>query len=229
MWLVMLGLLLLSAMRAESAPAPPAPCADWETRFQAPLTHTTVPEALHRILAVHQGRGFTSGFTETKHMRLLRRPLRATGQLIFLPRQGLYRQLHSPFEQELFITDRAIYQRQASGAAEILSLAKLPAAKAFVEAFLAVFSGSWEMLHTHFQVYFATRGAEWQLGLKPVHAVMAKLISCLVLDGEQERLAALHVQETNGDITSDRFLDGRILPESEWAAYRHRFDWLPIE
>jgi len=229
MWLVMLGLLLISAMRAESAPAPPAPCADWEARFQEPLTRTMVPEELHRILAAHQGRGFISGFAETKHMRLLRRPLRATGQLIFIPRQGLYRQLQSPFEQELFITDQAIYQRHASGAAETLSLAKLPAAKAFVEAFLAVFSGSWETLQTHFQVYFATRGAGWQLGLKPVPSVMAKLIACLVLDGEQERLAALHVQETNGDITSDRFVDGRILPESQWAAYRHRFDWLPIE
>ena len=229
MWLVMLGLWLISAIGAESASAPPAPCADWESRFQEPLTRATVPEVLNRILVVHQGHGFTSRFTETKHIGLLRRPLRATGQLIFIPQEGLYRQLQSPFEQELFITDNAIYQRRANGAAETLSLSKLPAAKAFVEAFLAVFSGSWDTLHAHFHVYFTTRGAEWQLGLKPAHPVMAKLIACLVLDGEQERLAALHVQETNGDITSDRFLDARILPKSEWAAYRDRFDWLPIQ
>jgi hypothetical protein len=229
MWLVMLGLLLISAMGAESAPVPPAPCADWENRFQEPLTQTSVPEALNRILAVHRGRGFTSRFEETKYMKLLRRPLRATGQLIFIPGRGLYRQLQSPFEQELLITDRTIYQRQASGATETLSLATLPAAKAFVEAFLAVFSGSWDTLHQHFHVYFARREAGWQLGLQPLHNTMAKLISCLVLDGEQERLAALHVQETNGDVTSDQFLEAQILPESQWAAYRDRFDWPSIK
>ncbi len=229
MWLVMLVLLFTSAMAAESATAPPAPCADWDDRFQQPLTRTTVPEALRRILAVHQGHGFTSRFAEVKHIALLRRPLRSTGLLIFIPRQGLYRQLKSPFQQELLITDSAIYQRHASGATEALTLAKLPAAKAFVEAFLAVFSGSWDTLHTHFHVYFSAYGAEWQLGLKPAHTVMAKLIACLVLDGEREQLVALHVQETNGDITSDRFLDARILAESQWAAYRDRFDWSPIE
>jgi hypothetical protein len=229
MWLVMLGLLLISAMGAESAPDRPAPCADWETRFQEPLTRIAVPEALNRILAGHRGRGFTSRFAETKYIKLLRRPLRATGQLVFIPRQGLYRQLQNPFQQELFMTDSVIYQRQADAAVETLSLARLPVAKAFVEAFLAVFSGSWETLKAHFHIYFVRRGTGWQLGLKPVHATMAKLIACLVVDGEQERLVALQVQETNGDVTSDRFLEARILPESQWPAYRDRFDWVPVE
>ena len=229
MWLVILGMLLTSAMAAASAAAPPAPCADWANQFQQPLTRTMVPEALRRVLAVHQDQGFTSRFAETKHIGLLRRPLRSTGQLVFIPRQGLYRQLNSPFQQEMLITDRAIYQRYADGATETMTLTKLPAAKAFVEAFLAVFSGSWDTLHAHFYVYFSARESGWQLGLKPTHPVMAKVVSCLVLDGEQERLVALHVQETNGDITSDQFLDGRILPESQWAAYRDRFHWPPIE
>jgi hypothetical protein len=229
MWLVMLGLMLTLAMAAASAAAPPAPCADWDNRFQQSLTRATVPEALRRILAVHQDHGFTSHFAEAKHIGLLRHPLRSTGQLVFIPRQGLYRQLNSPFQQEMLITDRAIYQRYASGATETMALAKLPAAKAFVEAFLAVFSGSWDTLHTHFHVYFSAHESGWQLGLKPAHPVMAKVISCLVLDGAQERLLALHVQESNGDVTSDRFSDARILPESQWAAYRDRFHWLPIE
>src|SRR5688572_3848939 len=102
MWFVMLMLWLISAIGVESAPAPSAPCADWESRFQESLTRATVPEVLNRVLAVHQGHGFATRFTETKHIGLLRRPLRATGQLIFIPPQGLYRQLQSPFEQELF-------------------------------------------------------------------------------------------------------------------------------
>ena len=225
MWFVALGFLLIAASGAASTSS--EPCADWRARFQTPLTRSTVPEALERILAAHQGRGFMTRFDETKHIKLLRRPLRASGQLLFIPGQGLYRQLQSPFAQELLITDRAIYQRQANDAVETLSLAKLPAAKAFVDAFLAVFAGSWETLRAHFHVYFARRDAGWQLGLKPAHDAMAKVIACLVLDGEEERLVALHAQEANGDVTTDRFLEARLLPESEWAAYRDRFDWRP--
>ena len=225
MWFVALCLLLMAASGAASTL--PEPCADWQSRFQTPLSRSTVPEALDRILAAHQGQGFAARFDETKHIKLLRRPLRASGQLVFIPGQGLYRQLQSPFAQELLITDRAIYQRQADAAVEAVSLDKIPAAKAFVDAFLAVFSSSWETLRVHFHVYFARREAGWQLGLKPAHGAMAKVIACLVLDGEDERLVALHAQEANGDVTSDRFLDARLLPESEWAAHRDRFDWRP--
>ena len=155
----------------------------------------------------------------------LRHPLQSSGQLIFLPTRGLYRQLQKPFMQELLITHDAIHQRNADDGTTALALDKLPAAQVFVGAFLALFAGSWDALHTHFEVYFTQDQQQWQLGLKPINEAMARLISCLVLEGEQERLVALWVQETNGDVTYDRFLDPRLVPETQWADYQAQFDW----
>ena len=113
---------------------------------------------------------------------MLQRPLRSSGELIFLPHQGLYRKLKTPFEQELLITTTAVQQRDNSGRVETLALEKFPIAKALVEGFLTVFSGSWESLHTHFQVYFSSESHHWKLGLTPRQTVMAQMISCILLE-----------------------------------------------
>lgn len=225
MWFVLLCLLTASVAAAEESTLATLPCADWNTRFPQRLTATTTPETLTHVLALHQGLGFATTFTEEKRITVLRRPLTSSGQLIFIPTRGLYRQLHKPFAQELLITPDAIHQRNAAGATQVLALDTLPVAQVFVGAFLALFAGSWDALHAHFEVYFSQDQQQWHLGLKPTNEAMARVISCLVLDGEQERLAALWVQETNGDVTYDHFLDPRLLSETQWAEYHAQFDW----
>ncbi len=225
MWFVMFWLLTASVAAAAQPPIVSTPCAEWNTRFPQRLTQAMAPETLVHLLASHKGLGFATPFTEEKRITVLRQPLTSSGQLIFLPTQGLYRQLQKPFTQELLITAKAIRQRNASGGTTVLDLDKLPVAQAFVGAFLALFAGSWDALHTHFEVYFMQDKQQWQLGLKPINAAMAQLISCLVLEGEQERLVALWVQETNGDVTHDQFLDPRLVPETHWVDYQAQFDW----
>jgi hypothetical protein len=226
MWLVMFWLLTASsAIAAAPSPTVSMPCADWHTRFPQRITQTTAPETLARLLASHKGLAFTTPFTEEKRITVLRHPLQSSGQLIFLPTQGLYRQLQKPFMQELLITPDAIHQRNANDSVTVVTLEKLPVAQAFVGAFLALFAGSWDALHKHFEVYFTQDQQRWQLGLKPSNEAMSRLISCLVLEGEQTRLVALWVQETNGDVTHDRFLDPQLVPQSRWADYQARFDW----
>ena len=206
---------------------PEAPCARWSMLFQQSMIPATIPEELARILAHHKDKGLFATFEEEKKVAILNRPLRSSGELIFFPGKGLYRKLQTPFAQEVLITPEAIHQRDQSGRVEKLALEKLPAAKAFVEAFLAVFSGSWAALHSHFQMYFSSDSHRWQLGLTPKHNVMNKLISCIVLEGEKEYLVTLSVQETNGDLTSDQFREPRILTDEQWADYRPYFEWAP--
>jgi len=146
MWFVMFWLLAASFTASVVAAAQPTmesmPCADWTTRFQQRLTPTTAPETLVHLLASHKGLGFATPFAEEKRITVLRQPLMSTGQLIFLPTQGLYRQVQKPFTQELLITSEAIRQRSPYGGTKVLDLDKLPVARAFVGAFLALFAGS---------------------------------------------------------------------------------------
>ncbi len=211
-----------------SSAAPPPPetlCTHWGLLFQQRLSPTQMPPALQRLLAYHQDRGFVTTFDEEKTVTLLKRPLRSSGELVFLPNQGLYRKLKTPFQQELLLTPAAMHQRDQRGNVETLSLDTLPVAKAFVDAFLSLFSGSWQTLQHHFQVYFRSENQRWQLGLKPKHRAMHSLIACIVLEGKDEHLATLRVQETNGDFTADRFSASRILTSAQWADYQPYFDW----
>jgi hypothetical protein len=164
-------------------------------------------------------------FEEEKTIFMLQRPLRSTGQLIFVPQKGLYRHLVTPFQQELLITTTAVYQRDDQGKVEIMALEKLPFAKVLVEGFLTVFSGSWESLYHHFQVYFFSADPHWKLGLRPKHSMVSQLISCLILAGENHQVLNLWVHETNGDLTHDRFIESQILPPDHWDDYRLQFDW----
>ena len=134
MWFMLLWLLTTAVAAAEQPPMTKMPCADWDTRFQQRLTQATVPETLTHLLASHKGLGFATTFTEEKRITVLRQPLTSAGQLIFLPTHGLYRQLHTPFVQELLITPDTIHQRNASDSTTALALDKLPGAKAFVGA-----------------------------------------------------------------------------------------------
>ncbi|MGE3538575.1 MAG: outer membrane lipoprotein carrier protein LolA [Candidatus Tectimicrobiota bacterium] len=201
------------------------PCPPWEAGSQTPLTPTTLPQALDKILAHHRGQGWLAQFVEEKHVRALQRPLRSSGTFIFLPPHGLYRHLKTPFEQELLVTITALYQRDHRNSVETTVLEKSPVAQALVEGFLALFSGSWASLQSHFRGSFTTDNARWTLGLTPVHAVMAQLISCLLLEGEQEQVSRLLVRETNGDVTRTQFVHAQLLPAAQWGDYQHYFTW----
>lgn len=225
-WLMLLGLLTATVVVAEKPSGATLPCADWDQRFPQPLTHATAPDALVRILAAHKGLGFSTTFSEEKRMTVLRKPLTSSGHLVFIPTRGLYRHLQHPFVQEILITPEAIHQRQAGARVTTLPLETLPGAKAFVGAFLALFSGSWDALLTHFAVSFAQDKSSWQLGLQPTNSAMEKMITCLVLEGTQTQLSALWMQERNGDVTYDRFLDAQLVPETQWPAYQSQFDWV---
>lgn len=201
------------------------PCANWAERFPTSLTDDSIPPGLYRLLRAHQKQGFTAAFVEEKRVTLLKRPLRSAGQLIFIPPYGLSRQLKTPFKQELIVTPTALHLRSEAGGHQILVLDQLPVAKAFVDAFLATFSGSWVTLKTHFEVFFMSNLEHWELGLKPIQPLMAKQIACLVLEGQNEQLMQLAIQETNGDSTVDRFYHSQLLPESTWLAYQPQFEW----
>ena len=201
-------------------------CAErWKNLFQQPLSSTEMPKIVDNVLKSHQGQGLAAHFTEEKRVTLLKHPLRSTGELVFLPNTGLYRQVKTPFEQEIVITPDAIHQRDESGRTETLTLAALPAAQAFVKAFLSVFSGTLEALHSHFRVYVSAEPQQWQLGFKPKQNSMHHVIACIVLEGSSDHVTAFWVQETNGDVTSDQLTASRRLAPDQWTAYRAYFAW----
>ncbi len=216
---------MLSTFSSAHLGAGELPCPPWHNFAPEAILPPEIPARLTQILLYHKGYGLLANFAEEKKVLILQRPLRSTGQVIYLPQKGLYRQLVTPFQQELLITTTAVHQRDYQGRIETMALAKLPYAKALVEGLLTVFSGAWESIHSYFQVYFFSADPQWRLGLLPKHTMMSQIISCIILEGEKQQVLSLWVHETNGDITHDRFTDSQILTREQWGDYQSHFEW----
>jgi Outer membrane lipoprotein carrier protein LolA-like len=225
MWRFALWLLLPYTFAPGHLSASEISCLPWESWSQDQITPTRMPAELERILRHHKGNGLFAKFAEEKKVSILQQPLRSSGELIFLPHKGLYRKLITPFQQEWLMTMTAVQQRDRQGRIETMALVHLPLAKALVEGFLTVFSGSWEAIHAQFHVYFASDTQQWRLGLTPKHTMLSKIISCMILEGQQEQVQSLTVRETDGDITRDQFIESQILPPEQWGDYQWHFEW----
>ena len=227
-YLMALCLNLLPGL-ADSAPAENSTAEitnQFASLFQEQFRCASLPELLQPLLKRQQGLGFEVAFKEEKRIQLLKRPLRSTGELVFLPDKGLYRKLTQPFQQELIVNRDFILQRDDDGKITRMATDKQPAARAFIENFLALFSGSWPALTERFEVNFAATSKGWQLGLRPKHPIMAKIISAIVIEGQGEQLDRLWVIEANGDLTVDDYLQPRFLTAEEARERLPLFQWL---
>jgi hypothetical protein len=225
MWRFAVWLLFLHIFCSTPVSATEASCPPWGTTSEADITGTVIPQDLKHILEHHKGKGLVAKFEEEKKIRILQRPLRSSGELIYLPDKGLYRRLTAPFKQELLITRTHLQQRDHHGRIEILTLDQLPLAKAIVDGLLMVFSGSLEAAQANFEGYFSSVNHHWKLGLKPRHSTMAQIISCLLIEGENEHALRLLIHEANGDLTVDQFIESQILTPEQWKDYRLQFEW----
>lgn len=197
----------------------------WSSLFDDSRKISRAEGASDMLEAFTGDRGLETRFEEVKQIAVLTRPLHSTGRLIYLPGRGLSREMLTPFREELVITPKAIHRRDARGNTEEIPLESRPVAQAFVQSFLALFSGSVKELEAHFKLYFEGAEDGWKLGLVPRNAPMAGLIRRMVLTGQGSRLNDLWVLEDNGDVTHDRFESPQMIPPGEYGRYASHFTW----
>jgi len=184
-------------------------------------------DILARLLGAHSEFGWSASFAEEKHLQVLKRPIRSSGQLVFIPLYGLYRRLQTPFVQEFLLTRSTVSHRTEGGVIESFPTAASPVVSVFVEAFIVLFTGSWESFRSKFDIYLGNDIAPSQIILVPRDEVLAQTLSCLLLKVDNQQLVAISVIETSGDVTHNHFHEIQIIPPDQWPSYRATFDWAP--
>ncbi len=165
-------------------------------------------------------------FAEEKKIKVLKRPLRSSGQIVFSGKLGLYRALKDPFVQELLVTPQGIAQRDDAGKIDKVDVEKQPLAKGFIDAFLLVFSGDDKALGADFELYFDGDESAWTMGFVPKKKPLSTFIASMVVTGKRGVFDTLLVNEVNGDKTSTKFTnvvtDKELLPEEQqrWFGWR---------
>jgi len=184
-----------------------------------PAAFTAVNKLLREAKCVR------ADFVEEKKIKVLKRPLRSSGQIVFSGKLGLYRALKDPFVQELLVTPRGLAQRDDAGKIEKIEVEKQPLAKGFIDAFLLVFSGDDRALAADFGLYFEGDESAWTMGFVPKKQPLDKFIAHMVVTGKRGVFETLLVSEVNGDKTTTKF--SSVVTDKELTAEEQQrwFGW----
>ncbi|MEL4425768.1 outer membrane lipoprotein carrier protein LolA [Shewanella indica] len=162
-------------------------------------------------------------FKQVRWLRVLKQPLRSSGEFLFQRELGMLWQQQTPFGNLLLLKQGELIQQDSQGK---LSVTKADAGPAAVAEMLprmmqSLLSGDIQALSQGFELYLLNdQAGHWQLGLKAKEQTMAALLPQMVLEGNQD-LESLTLLAKNGDISQIFFseLDKSPLNDSERARF----------
>ncbi|MBO2676895.1 outer membrane lipoprotein carrier protein LolA [Shewanella algae] len=162
-------------------------------------------------------------FEQVRWLRVLKQPLRSSGEFLFQRELGMLWQQQTPFGNLLLLKQGELIQQDSQGK---LSVTKADAGPPAVAEMLprmmqSLLSGDIQALSQGFELYLLNgQAGHWQLGLKAKEQTMATLLPQMVLEGSQD-LESLTLLAKNGDISQIFFseLDKSPLNDSERARF----------
>lgn len=162
-------------------------------------------------------------FEQVRWLRVLKQPLRSSGEFLYQRELGMLWQQQTPFGNLLLLKQGELIQQDSQGK---LSVTKADAGPAAVAEMLprmmqSLLSGDIQALSQGFELYLLNgQAGHWQLGLKAKEQTMAALLPQMVLEGSQD-LESLTLLAKNGDISQIFFseLDKSPLNDSERARF----------
>jgi len=182
--------------------------------FLLPLNYSYADDALAEITARLVKTPITQGnFQQEKRLKILRKPLLSTGSFTYHQSNGVIWKTLTPIPSLLLVNDTRLLTGQGEQA--------VPAA--FGKVFKAMLGGDLKVLSEGFDISGTNQKATWQLQLKPKDELLKKIISSLLLSGDNE-LRHLELQETGGNLTHITFVNithpDHLSPEQQ-ADFEH--------
>lgn len=140
------------------------------------------------------------GFVETKSLSVLSQPIKQEGILEFRPPNTLAKHVAKPVEEHYMIENTIVTVSKPGESASLqLKLSDYPALEAFAEGLRAPLSGNLETLRRYWKPSLGGSWRHWLLALVPVQPELASLIRSVRLEGENDHLIRMTLEETNGD------------------------------
>jgi hypothetical protein len=162
------------------------------------------PELAAILARMAKARGVETAFSERKEVALLAAPLETRGVIYFVPPDRFARFTSSPEWSALLVTGDAVRLREGADA-QATDLGGSPVARAFVENFVALWSGDRERLEGIYAPELRGTPDAWELRLAPRRAPLADAIAAITLRGDRDAMSELVVEERDGDRTTTRF------------------------
>jgi len=139
-------------------------------------------------------------FIETKKLSVLSEPIRQEGILEFRPPSTLSKHVEKPMEEHYVIEGSSVTVSKPGEASNLqLNLSDYPALQAFAEGLRAPLTGDLETLQHYWTTSLGGSWRRWTLILTPASPELAALIRHVRLEGQDDRLIRMTLEETGGD------------------------------
>ncbi|WP_413733732.1 outer membrane lipoprotein carrier protein LolA [Shewanella sp. BJSY2023SW005] len=188
--------------------------------FANPATEQTLQQLSTKMALSDSSRG---QFEQVRWLRVLKQPLRSSGEFLFQRELGMLWQQQTPFGNLLLLKQGELIQQDSQGKLSVTKADAGPAAMAEMlpRMMQSLLSGDIQALSQGFELYLLNdQAGHWQLGLKAKEQTMAALLPQMVLEGNKD-LESLTLLAKNGDISQIFFseLDKSPLNDSERARF----------
>jgi hypothetical protein len=187
LWLVLLWLHTAAA----SAPV-----------FQQPATAAQIKQLIAPAAKELKRSPVVRGsFVQRKTLKDIPKPLKASGEFIIAPEQGIYWHTKQPFDSEFILTPESMVQLDGGTAAVRLSAAQQPGLRVVGDVFFSIFNLDPTALANNFKLFgLAGKGSAWVLGLSPKNPALATVLSAAVIHGNS-RVEKVELWDAHGDFT----------------------------
>ena len=181
----------------------------------APALGAEAPDLDELLERIASSSGVEAHFVERKELSLLVVPLESRGVVYFVPPDRFARFTTSPGFSSLVVDADATRYREGR-AGEELDLSSSPVARAFVDNFIALWSGDRTQLERLYALRLRVDGARWELSLTPRSATVSRVIAAIALRGDVGGMREMEISERDGDRTLTAF--ERVSPDRVFDA-----------
>jgi hypothetical protein len=149
-----------------------------------------------------------TGFVELRDSRLLKAPLRITGEYRHPDAATLVREVRAPYAETTTIRAGEAVIARAGKAPQRVSLARVPELAALQASFGALLAGDRQRLERHYILQAEGSRRHWRLVLAPKDAALARRVRGIVLHGRGAELRCIETVPARGDEVQRTLLAG---------------------
>jgi hypothetical protein len=149
----------------------------------------------------------STGFVEVRDSRLLKAPLRLSGEYRRPDAATLVREVRTPYAETTTIhAGEAVIER--AGKSRRFSLSRAPELAGLQSGFAALLSGDRERVLRHYDLHSEGSRGDWRLRLVPKDAALAARVRSIVLHGRGAELRCIETLPADGGTAQRTLLAG---------------------
>ncbi len=176
--------------------------------FDHPIPENTFPLELKKLSdRFERLQSIRSRFVQTKKISVLQHSLVTKGLFFSAPEYGVFWKIESPFDTEILITSGGYFQRKDGDWISETPASVKAQIRAYLKAFLLVFSGKFEELREYFTLSFLKSENAWNVGLSSKGQLKNVILNMQLTGSFPAQLNFFLIQEVNGDFTKIEFHD----------------------